>query len=117
MPLYEYECRLCNSRFERRQSVNDDPISQCPDCGGAVRRVLFPVGVIFKGSGFYVTDSRRPQPIGESNGDKSKSDGAGANGAAKPAAETGGAKPSTESAPPAGGGGASDGKTTVGATS
>ncbi len=75
MPLYEYECRQCGVRFERRQSVHDEPVSDCPDCGGAVRRVLYPVGIIFKGSGFYVTDSRRPQPIGDSgNGSKPKSE-------------------------------------------
>ncbi len=76
MPLYEYECRQCGVRFERRQSVHDEPVSDCPGCGGAVRRVLFPVGIIFKGSGFYVTDSRRPQPIGDSgNGSKPKGEG------------------------------------------
>jgi len=75
MPTYEYECRHCGIRFERRQSVYDEPVSECPDCGGAVRRVLFPVGIIFKGSGFYITDSRRPQPIGDNNGNgKAKSE-------------------------------------------
>ncbi|MCL4464789.1 MAG: FmdB family transcriptional regulator [Chloroflexi bacterium] len=78
MPLYEYECRQCGTHFERRQSVHDEPVKECPGCAGEVRRVLFPVGIIFKGSGFYVTDSRRPQPIGD-NGDngKAKSEGNG----------------------------------------
>ena len=58
MPLYEYECRACGVRFERRQGVHDEPVSVCPDCSGSVRRVLFPVGIIFKGSGFYQTDYR-----------------------------------------------------------
>lgn len=75
MPLYEYECRQCAGRFERRQSVHDDPVADCPDCGGSVRRVFFPVGIIFKGSGFYVTDSRRPQPIGDNGDGKAKPDG------------------------------------------
>lgn len=76
MPLYEYECRQCGVHFERRQSVHDEPVSDCPECGGAVHRVLFPVGIIFKGSGFYITDSRRPQPIGDNNnGNKFKDNG------------------------------------------
>lgn len=74
MPLYEYECRQCGGRFERRQSVRDEPVADCPECGGSVRRLLFPVGIIFKGSGFYVTDSRRPQPIGENGDGKAKSE-------------------------------------------
>ncbi len=83
MPLYEYECRACGTRFERRQSVNDEPVRDCPECGAVVRRVLFPASIIFKGSGWYVTDSRGKQPIGSSssngsngsngNGEKSES--------------------------------------------
>jgi putative FmdB family regulatory protein len=58
MPLYEYQCRDCGVRFERRQHVDDEPITVCPECGGEVHRLIQPVGVIFKGSGFYVTDNR-----------------------------------------------------------
>ena len=58
MPVYEYECDNCSLRFERIQRFSDDPVRFCPDCGGAVHRVIQPVGVIFKGSGFYVTDNR-----------------------------------------------------------
>src|SRR5258708_4918315 len=59
MPLYEYECNACKKRFEQRQKVTEDAVSICPSCGGSVRRVIFPVGIIFKGSGFYVTDNRK----------------------------------------------------------
>jgi len=59
MPIYEYECECCRIRFERLQHFEDEPIKQCPECGGAVRRVLQPVGIIFKGSGFYITDHRQ----------------------------------------------------------
>lgn len=59
MPTYEYECTGCRVRFERRQKITDEPVSVCPECGGATRRVFHPVGVIFKGSGFYCTDNRR----------------------------------------------------------
>ncbi len=59
MPVYEYECKNCGQRFEKIQPVTADPLSECMLCGqGPVRRVLHPVGVIFKGSGWYITDSR-----------------------------------------------------------
>jgi putative FmdB family regulatory protein len=59
MPTYEYECTNCHIHFERHQRITDAPIQTCPECAGEVRRVFYPVGVIFKGSGFYVTDNRR----------------------------------------------------------
>lgn len=58
MPTYEYACDSCGHRFDVRQSFSDDPIRDCPACGASVRRVVYPSGVIFKGSGWYVTDSR-----------------------------------------------------------
>ena len=58
MPLYEYQCDECGIRFERRQRMIDDAITECPECGGHVHRRYFPVGIVFKGSGFYVTDNR-----------------------------------------------------------
>lgn len=58
MPVYAYECTECGVRFERRQSFSDDPITVCPECEGQVRRLIQPVGIVFKGSGFYVTDNR-----------------------------------------------------------
>ena len=57
MPLYEYECKVCGVRFERRQHITEDPVKVCPECGGEVHRLIHPVGIIFKGSGFYVTDN------------------------------------------------------------
>ncbi len=62
MPLYEYECEQCGVRFERRQSFADDPVRACPECGGPVHRLIQPVGIVFKGSGFYVTDNRASSP-------------------------------------------------------
>ena len=58
MPLYEYQCDECGIRFERRQHMTDDAITECPECGCSVHRLYFPVGIVFKGSGFYVTDNR-----------------------------------------------------------
>jgi putative FmdB family regulatory protein len=59
MPIYEYKCESCGIAFERIQHFEDEPLKTCPECGGNVRRVLQPVGVIFKGSGFYITDHRQ----------------------------------------------------------
>ena len=59
MPLYEYECNGCGVRFERLQSINDEPVKECPECGDEVCRLIHPVGIIFKGKGFYVTDNRK----------------------------------------------------------
>ncbi len=56
MPIYEYECLSCSVRFERKQGFHDEPIQVCPDCGSKVRKLIFPAGIIFKGSGFYKTD-------------------------------------------------------------
>lgn len=58
MPIYDYACDVCNHRFEARQSFSDDPLTECPVCSGRVRRIIHPTGIIFKGSGWYITDSR-----------------------------------------------------------
>ena len=70
MPIYVYECTNCGNRFEQHQHISDDPIQICPECGGQVQRLIQSVGVIFKGSGFYVTDNRR---ISGGSGRKGKS--------------------------------------------
>lgn len=61
MPLYEYECAVCGRRFERLQRAGA-PAPTCPAGHHAVRRCFSPPGIIFRGSGFYVTDNRRDQP-------------------------------------------------------
>ena len=58
MPVYEYQCGTCGVRFERTQSFKDEPIKVCPECGGKTHRVIGATGVIFKGSGFYINDSK-----------------------------------------------------------
>jgi putative FmdB family regulatory protein len=58
MPVYEYECEQCGVRFERLQRMSEAALTECPECSGHIHRVMQPVGVIFKGSGFYVTDNR-----------------------------------------------------------
>lgn len=58
MPTYVYRCESCANQFELVQRMVDDPIELCPTCEGRVRRVIHPVGVVFKGSGWYINDSR-----------------------------------------------------------
>jgi len=62
LPIYEYECTLCNTRFERRQRFDEEPAATCPQCRGKARRVIHSVPVLFKGSGFYSTDHGRGSP-------------------------------------------------------
>lgn len=58
MPIYVYQCDSCGVTFQRQQSFSDPPLVECPECDGCVHRVIQPVGVVFRGSGFYVTDNR-----------------------------------------------------------
>lgn len=59
MPLYEYECDNCGHRFEKIRSVHDEPLTQCPNCANnTLRKIFHPAGIIFKGSGWYINDSR-----------------------------------------------------------
>lgn len=58
MPTYEYACRDCSEHIEVVQSFNDDPLETCGRCGGRLRKVFSAAGIIFKGSGYYVTDTR-----------------------------------------------------------
>ncbi len=64
MPVYEYECEQCGVRFEKMQRFADAVLTDCPECNGHVHRVMQPVGVIFKGSGFYVTDNKSRSSTG-----------------------------------------------------
>ena len=58
MPLYDYRCKDCDHQFEIQQSFTDDALTTCPECEGALKKVFSPVGISFKGSGFYKNDSR-----------------------------------------------------------
>lgn len=63
MPTYEYECKSCGHRFEKFQNMTDKPLSNCPKCKKAVRRIIGQgAGIIFKGKGFYATDYRKAPP-------------------------------------------------------
>jgi putative FmdB family regulatory protein len=78
LPTYEYKCGECGHRFEVFQRMTDDPVNDCEECGGDVQRVLFPVAVHFKGSGFYTTDYARKKTLcAKSNGGGSSSSDGG----------------------------------------
>jgi putative FmdB family regulatory protein len=80
VPIYEYRCDACGNTFEVIQKFSDAPLQTCEACGGQVRRVLHPVAIHFKGSGFYTTDyahksSSSPSPNGSGDGEASRSGG------------------------------------------
>ncbi len=72
MPTYEYACRNCGSHLEVVQSFSDDPLTECPNCSGSLRKVFGSIGITFKGSGFYKTDSRSGSSTSRSSGDGAK---------------------------------------------
>jgi putative FmdB family regulatory protein len=74
MPIYEYECGRCHHRFEVKQGFKDQPQAKCPQCQETARRVFHPTPIIFKGSGFYVTDHRPPESASKSSPGKSESE-------------------------------------------
>jgi putative FmdB family regulatory protein len=84
LPTYEYACNACGHQLEAVQSFTDDALTDCPECGGALRKVYGAVGIVLKGSGFYKNDSRAASGNGtsakkgseSSNGDSSTSESA-----------------------------------------
>lgn len=86
MPTYEYKCKACGFRFEKFQSIKDEALQICPSCGGELQRLLSGgVGLIFKGSGFYITDYSRKNSVSNGTSSSTKSSGseAGEGGSAK----------------------------------
>ena len=75
MPTYQYACTACGHQLEAVQSFTDDPLTQCPECEGRLRKVFSSVGIVFKGSGFYRTDSRNESRNGSGGNGKSSSSG------------------------------------------
>jgi putative FmdB family regulatory protein len=92
MPVYTYRCENCGVQFDRHQKFSDPPLTRCPECNKkALKKVIAPVGIVFKGSGFYATDHRSPSGGGsrsgsEKAGKQGKTDKADANGESKPSA-------------------------------
>jgi len=75
VPLYEYQCKKCQHRFEKIQKFSDAPVKKCPECGGPVEQLLSPPAVQFKGSGWYVTDYARKGASSDSSSSTTSKDG------------------------------------------
>lgn len=111
MPTYEYACKSCGEHLEIVQSFKDDPISECPACGGQLRKVFGNIGIAFKGSGFYRTDSR-------SDGRKAKAGSAnGSSGSSEAQKDAGGSKSDASVGSASGSGSSGSGSTAPGSSS
>ena len=75
MPTYQYACTACDEQLEVVQKFTDDALTECPSCNGRLRKVFSAVGIVFKGSGFYRTDSRSSNGSGSGSSSKSSSNG------------------------------------------
>jgi putative FmdB family regulatory protein len=73
MPTYTYRCTSCEYQFDQFQKFSDDALTECPRCHGSLRKVFQPVGVVFKGSGWYINDSRKPESSSTSASSSEKS--------------------------------------------
>lgn len=96
MPVYTYRCESCGVQFDRTQKFSDQPLTRCPECGKkSLRKVYSPVGIVFKGSGFYATDHRSPSGMSGrgSSSSETKPAESGSTSESKPAAD----KPVTSS--------------------
>ena len=102
MPTYEYTCRDCGHTFEIVQSMLDEPLTMCPECGGSLRKVFAPPAISFKGSGFYSTDhGQKSKRSGEAKGDGERSgeksgEKSGQKTGEKPREKSGGTKESSD---------------------
>ena len=102
MPTYSYACTVCDNKFDIQQAFSDDSLTVCPECGGRLRKLFNSVGIVFKGSGFYRTDSRakakaKAGSTGSGAVTEKKADGP-ADGKASPAAKTPEKSPSSSGA-------------------
>jgi putative FmdB family regulatory protein len=92
MPIYEYACTSCGERTEAKQGFDDPPLETCPHCGGKLRKLYSPVGIVFKGSGFYSTDQKSTKPA---PADKKADDSTPASDGAKSETTKADSKPAT----------------------
>lgn len=95
MPIYTYRCENCGIQFDRFQHFTEQPLTRCPECNKkTLRKVYSPVGIVFKGSGFYSTDHRSPSGASRSPSKEKSGEAKGAT--AESASESGGEKASKE---------------------
>jgi putative FmdB family regulatory protein len=93
MPTYGYRCTACGHEFERMQKITDPALTACESCDGPVRKILYPVGIAFKGEGFYVNDykkSSRSTKSESSSSEAKSSDSTTSNSSTTPSAPSGG---------------------------
>ncbi|MGC4108765.1 MAG: zinc ribbon domain-containing protein [Thermomicrobiales bacterium] len=88
MPTYAYRCSSCGHEFEAVQKMSDDPLTTCPECGAPIKRVIFPAGIVFKGSGWYITDSRKSDDGKAKAGNTSGTSAASSDKAEKTSSDT-----------------------------
>jgi putative FmdB family regulatory protein len=99
LPTYQYACTACGEQLEVRQSFTDDPLTECPECEGTLRKVFNAVGVVFKGSGFYKTDSRaKSESSSESATSSDKSSSTSSSGASSSDSSSDSSSPKTAGA-------------------
>ncbi|MEU7619069.1 FmdB family zinc ribbon protein [Micromonospora rifamycinica] len=117
MPTYQYACTACGHQLEAVQSFSDEPLTECPACEGRLRKVFNSVGVVFKGSGFYRTDSRASGSEGKSGAVKSDSTSSGSGKDSSGSSPATGSGSSTGSGSGSTGSGSSAGSGSTGSTS
>ncbi|MFE6744997.1 FmdB family zinc ribbon protein [Kitasatospora purpeofusca] len=101
MPTYQYQCTECGNGLEAVQKFTDEPLTTCPDCQGRLRKVFSAVGVVFKGSGFYRTDSRSSSSSSVGSGSSSTSSSTSSSGSSSGSSSSGSSGSSGSSAPAA----------------
>ena len=101
MPTYSYACTECDHRFDEVQAFTDDALTACPKCSGRLRKLFNSVGVVFKGSGFYRTDSRADAKSGAASGAKADNGSGTSEKKSSDKPSSGSAAPSSSAAAPA----------------
>ncbi|MEK2488456.1 FmdB family zinc ribbon protein [Kitasatospora purpeofusca] len=101
MPTYQYQCTECGNGLEAVQKFTDEALTTCPDCQGRLRKVFSAVGVVFKGSGFYRTDSRSSSSSSVGSGSSSTSSSTSSSGSSSGSSSSGSSGSSGSSAPAA----------------
>nr|WP_092106228.1 FmdB family zinc ribbon protein [Brevibacterium sandarakinum] len=101
MPVYSYACKSCGHAFDIHQDFSDDSLTICPECQGRLKKVFGTVGISFKGSGFYATDSRASNSSTVSSSSNSSPDSSNASGAPKESSSSSDSSSSTSNSPAA----------------
>jgi putative FmdB family regulatory protein len=107
VPTYQYACTACGHRFEAVQSFSDSSLTDCPECAGRLRKVFSSVGIVFKGSGFYRTDSRSGDGAKSADSTGSGKDSSTDSSSGKDGAKDGGSSPAKETSTKSGDSGSS----------